>query len=57
MLISNVLFQYPARCKETENKYLCKGTGQCISKTAVCNGQRDCINGADEQNCKSESFT
>lgn len=38
------------RC--SEGMFVCIGHGsQCINMSKVCNGENDCINGDDEQNC------
>ena len=28
------------------------GNGTCVNKSQVCDGRRDCVNGADEWRCK-----
>ena len=34
-----------------ENQVLCNNTGKCIYDTWLCDGEWDCQDGEDEQNC------
>lgn len=36
---------------DLETHYLCSEGSKCIFKSYVCNGQDDCGNNEDEQNC------
>jgi len=46
-------------CRENENQFLCVHDGRCIAGVFVCDGDRDCSDGADEQYslCMSVSST
>ena len=39
-----------------EDQYTCPDDGYCIEKTRICDGEEDCRNGADEQNCRKFIF-
>ena len=36
--------------------YQCRGTGQCISRSHLCDGEFDCNNGEDELNCPNRTL-
>ncbi|KAG1666097.1 MAM and LDL-receptor class A domain-containing protein 1 [Nymphon striatum] len=52
--IDNILI-VKGKCARTLQSFNC-GNGQKILKTHVCNGQRDCVNGRDEENCGNCTF-
>lgn len=36
---------------ESKGKFYCDDNALCISKSLVCDGIADCLNGADEKEC------
>ena len=33
-------------------QFKCRTGGECVAKTAVCDGEKDCTDWSDEDNCK-----
>ena len=51
LIACDYIFIAPLLCSEDQDEYLCND-GQCISLSLRCNGNPDCSNGEDEQNCR-----
>lgn len=43
-------------CVESDDRFHCNGTNECVWSLYKCDGIPDCMNGFDEENCEKLRF-